>query len=302
MSKIAITTTTFGEYDNSYIKICEDKGFDIVINPYGRKMQPEELVEFAKEAVGIVAGTEFITKDTLKKLPNLKVISRCGTGMDNIDLETARSLNIKVFNTPDAPTLAVAELTLGLILALLRKINTVDRDIRSSKWEKRMGNLLSGKKVGIVGFGRIGRKVAELLATFKCDIAYADPFIEDNLLGFNKLSKEDLLKWADIVSLHVSAKEIILGEKELNLMNKGSWLINVSRGGVVDEKALYKFLKDGWIYGAALDVFEKEPYNGPLKELDNIILTSHIGSYAKEVRIKMEKEAVENLLKGLKEG
>ena len=206
-----------------------------------------------------------------------------------------------MFNTPDAQTLAVAELTIVLILSLLRKINQAVISIKNRKWEKKMGSLLCGKKVGIIGFGKIGRKVAELLKSFHCEIAYCDPFVGKNILGCRNLPKEELLIWADIVSIHASAKEKILGEEELKTMRKGAWLINVSRGNAINESALYRYLKKGHLSGAALDVFKQEPYSGPLRELDNVVLTPHIGSYAKEARIRMEKEAVDNLLKGLRE-
>jgi len=300
MSKIVITTTSFGEYDTSCLERCRSEGFDVVVNPYRRTVKPEELVELAKGAIGIIAGTEPITENVLTGLPQLKVISRCGAGVDNVDLKACQRMGIKIFSTPAAPTLAVAELTLGLILSLLRKVCQADNKVKSGKWQKPMGNLLSGKKVGIIGFGRIGRKLAELLEPFRCEIAYNDPSIEQRLSGFNGMPKEELLQWADIISLHVSTKDMILGEKELKLMKKGSWLINVSRGGTVDESALYSLLKEGQLSGAALDVFGQEPYMGLLKELDNVILTPHIGSYAKEARINMEREAVENLIKGLK--
>ncbi len=301
MPKIAITTTTFGEYDDSPIELCRKKGFEVALNPHGRKIKAEELMELAKDAVGLVAGTEPITEEALLKLRSLKVISRCGAGLDNVDLKAAGKLGIKVFNTPDAPTLAVAELTIGLILGLLRKISRMDSDIRKNKWEKLMGNLISGKKVGLIGFGRIGRRVAGLLKPFSCEVAYADPFVEDGLDGFKRLKMQELLSWADIISVHVSVSNTIIGEKEISLMKKGGWLINVSRGGVVDEGALYKALKAKHLSGAALDVFEKEPYDGALKELDNAILTPHIGSYAVEARVEMEIQAVKNLLKGIEE-
>jgi len=163
-----------------------------------------------------------------------------------------------------------------------------------------MGNLLSGKKVGIIGFGRIGKQVFSSLVSFGCEFAYYDPFVKKSSLGIRKLSKKNLLKWADIVTIHVSSKEKILTKEDLRLLNKGSWLINTSRGGTVDEQAIYDLLEDGHLCGAALDVFDQEPYNGVLKQIDKVILTPHIGSYAKEARIKMEKEAVNNLLKGLK--
>ncbi|KPK42828.1 MAG: hydroxyacid dehydrogenase [Omnitrophica WOR_2 bacterium SM23_29] len=301
MKKIAITTTTFGEYDNSPLALCKKNGFEVILNPYGRKIKPDEILELAKDAMGLIAGVEPMTREVLLRLPSLKVISRCGVGLDNVDLKATAELGIKVFNTPDAPTLAVAELTVGLLLNLIRKVSLMDKDLHNETWRKRMGDLLFEKKVGIIGFGRIGKKVAELLKSFNCEIAYADPFVEDGLLGLKCLSKEDLLQWADIITIHVSAKERILGESEFQVMKKGGWLINTSRGEALDENVLYNALKDRRLSGAALDVFEKEPYTGKLSELENVILTPHIGSYAKEARIRMELEAVQNLMKGLEE-
>jgi D-3-phosphoglycerate dehydrogenase len=306
MKKIAISTTTFGEYDQSPLELFKQRGYEIALNFYGRKLKGKELQELAVDAVGLIAGTEKITREVLSSLHGLKVISRCGVGIDSIDLKEAKRLGIKVFNTPDVPTLPVAELTVGLILNLLRKISRMDRDIRSDKWEKLVGNLLCGKTVGIIGFGRIGKKVAQLLKAFDCTIRYYDIQTKGNrqIGGENEENAEFmeldyLLVESDIVTIHTSSKEQIIGKQEVKCMKKGSWLINVSRGGVVDEEALYHALKEGHLAGAALDVFEQEPYKGNLKELDNVILTPHVGSYAKEARIKMEIEAAENLLKGL---
>lgn len=294
--KVTITTTSFGKYDNSVLKLCEDKGLSIVLNPYSRKILPDELVELAKDTIGLIAGTETISEEVLLRLPRLKVISRCGAGMGNIDIKAAKKLNIALFNTPDAPTGAVAELTVCLIMSLIRKVFQMDREIRKGQWNKKMGSLLNGKDIGIIGFGRIGSRVAELLKPFGCNIAFYDPFVEAS--GVTKLSMEDLLRWADVVSIHVSGQDKIIGEKELHMMKKGAWLVNVSRGGVIDEEALYISLKTQYLAGAALDVFEHEPYIGPLKDLDNVILTPHIGSYAREARAEMERQAVENLIKG----
>jgi len=302
MKTIAISTTSFGEYDASAIDFLKSKDYKILLNPFGRKIKPEELVEFTKDAVGLIAGTEPIRECTISKLPKLKVISRCGAGLENVDLEAAKRFNIKVFNTPDAPTLAVAELTVGLILNLLRKINKMDSAIRGGQWQKLMGNLLLNKKIGIIGFGKIGKKVAELLKPFGCQIAYTDPKIKNTSGSFKNVSKEELLRWADIITIHASSTDKILGEKEFEALKKGAWIVNVSRGETVDEAALFKALKENNISGAAIDVFEEEPYCGRLKELDNVILTPHIGSYAKEARINMELEAVKNLIKGLQEG
>jgi D-3-phosphoglycerate dehydrogenase len=298
--KIAITTTSFAKFDTKPIDLLKEKGYAIVTNTYKREIKGNEIIEICKGCIGIVAGTEKYEREILTELKGLKVISRCGVGMDNVDIATANSLGMQVVNTPLGPTLAVAELTVGLILGLLRKINRMDSDIRKGKWEKLMGNLLNKKKVGILGFGRIGQKTAELLKVFGVDLAYFD--IEDkNSLNAKKMEFDDILGWADIIVLHLSASKgkVLIGIDEIAKLKKGSIFINVSRGGVAAEEPLLEALKNGQIAGAALDVFEKEPYAGPFIELDNVILTPHIGSYAKEARIEMETQAVINLLEKL---
>lgn len=298
--KIIITTSSFATYDRSPLDELEKNQIDYTINPYGRKLTKDEVVDLAKDADGLVAGTEPLNEDVLKQLPKLKVISRCGAGLDNVDLAKSKELNIKVFSTPYGPTLAVAELTLGLMLDLLRKITIMDRELRTGVWKKQMGSLLKGKKVGILGCGRIGQKVAELLTPLEVEIAYYDICTLEGAILL--MSKNELLSWADIITLHCSAnagRKPVIGEAEMNLMKDNTWLINASRGGLVDEKALYSALKKGKLSGAALDVFDNEPYEGPLRSLDNVILTPHIGSYAKEGRIQMEKDAVQNLINGL---
>ncbi len=299
MRKIAITTTSFCEYDKYPLSILINDGLEVVLNPYGRKLNRDEVVELSKDSVGIIAGTESLDASVLDKLTKLKVISRCGTGMDNVDMDAAKRLGIRVYNTPDAPTIAVAELTVGLMINLLRKVSQMDRDIRLGSWHKKMGNLLYQKNVGILGFGRIGKKVSELLKPFNCKIAYVDPIVDNDLGECKRLSINEMLEWADIVSIHVSSRNKIIGREEFRLLKKGTWLINVARGEVIDEECLYECLQNGTLSGAALDVYEKEPYDGHLKKLDNVILTSHIGSYAKESRVDMEMQSAINLLKGL---
>ena len=298
--KIVITTSSFATYDRSPLHELKKNQIEYTINPYGRKLTSSEVINLAKDADGLVAGTESLNEEVLRNLPELKVISRCGAGLDNVDLEKAKELNIKVFFTPYGPTLAVAELTLGLMLDLLRKITAMDRELRKGLWKKQMGNLLTGKKVGIWGFGRIGQKVAQLLAPLGVEIAYYDIRTVEGAIPLK--SKNELLSWADIITLHCSANadgKYAIGEAELKLMKDNAWLINASRGGLVDETALYPALQKGKLAGAALDVFENEPYAGPLCELDKVILTPHIGSYAKEGRIQMEMQAVRNLINGL---
>lgn len=299
MKKVAITTTSFAKGDTRPMEMLKEEGLEIVVNGLGRKLSKDETISLCSGCVAILAGTENYSRDVLVKLAGLKVISRCGVGMESIDLKTANEMGIEVVNTPAGPTTAVAELAVALILDLLRKVSFMDRAIRSGGWEKVMGNLLSGKNVGIIGFGRIGEKVAALLEPFGCKIMYTD-IARDAVKNFKNVPLTELLKKSDIVSIHVSSKETLIGEKELMAMKKSALIVNMSRGEVVDERALYRALKDGHLGGAALDVFNEEPYGGSLRELDNVVLTPHVGSYALEARIGMEIEAVENLLKCLK--
>jgi D-3-phosphoglycerate dehydrogenase len=302
--KIFITTTSFADFDARPLQILKNAGYDVVLNPYGRTLTGDEVVALAADVVGVIAGTESLDRSVLENLPCLRIISRCGAGIENIDLAAAGEMNIKVVNTPFGPTLAVAELTVGLILDLLRKTTFMDREMRGGIWKKHMGNLLRGKRVGIIGFGRIGQKTGELLGTFGCAIGYYDNITIEGWkdLKIKRMEMDELLRESDIVTIHVSGKyeKPLLGAKEIEMMKKGTWLVNVARGGVVDEEALLNALRNGRLAGAALDVFEKEPYNGPLKKLENIILTPHIGSYAKEARVEMEMQAAKNLIEGLR--
>ena len=304
--KVFISTTSFAQYDASPLKLLRDAGTEVQVNPYQRSLTPDECLNLYKDIDGLIAGVEALTAKILKSARNLKVISRCGAGADNIDREVAEELGIKVFTTPDAPTQAVAELTIGLMLDLLRAISREDRLLRSGRWQKNMGNLLSGKTLGILGLGRIGRRVVELTQPFNLkyiawDISPDRQFANKYSIEFTGL--DELLSKADIVTIHLPyASELkgIIGERELSLMKREAFLLNTARGGLVDEAALYNALKERTIAGAALDVFEHEPYTGPLGKVDNIILTPHIGSYAKEARVEMEIQAAKNLIQGLK--
>jgi D-3-phosphoglycerate dehydrogenase len=298
--KVFISTTSFGEFDSRPLQMLKEAGLEVQLNPYHRTLSKDESMSLGEQSEGLIAGTEALDEEVLRKLKYLRVISRCGAGLDNIDLEAAKRQGIQVFNTPGGPTIAVAELTVALILSLLRHIPRMDREMRHQTWQKRMGNLLQGKKVGIIGFGRIGQKVAELVLGLGAQVAYSDPAVDEVKTGCLRMSLDKLLSWSDIVTIHASGKEPLLGYKELRRMRQGSWLVNCARGGAVDEAALYRVLQEGWLSGAAVDVFQEEPYAGSLAELDNVILTPHIGSYAIESRVEMEVQAVRNLIEGLK--
>lgn len=304
-NKILISPTTFGTCGMQPLELLEKENCEVVLNHYGRKMTPDEVLKLGKNCIGIVAGDEPLNATVLESLPSLRCISRCGIGMDNVDLKRAKELRIVVKNTPDGPTRAVAELTVGVIFNLLRKISYCDREIRRGNWNKGMGCLLLNKKVGVLGLGRIGRMVAELLLGLGAIILGADVQPDTKWLAANKvplLSFEDLVRESDILCIHIPYSEDnrhIIGKKEIESMKRGAYLINLSRRGIVDEGALYQALKRNHLAGAALDVFEQEPYTGPLTELDNVVLTPHIGSYARESRLKMEVQAVKNLLEVL---
>lgn len=302
---ILTSTSSFAEYDKSVLGEIPEE-FNVILNPYKKTLNESEIGELLvqHEVNGLIAGVEPLTMEVLTAADALKVISRCGAGLDNVDLKAAAKLGIKVFNTPDAPTNAVAELTLGLILNCLRKISSSDRGIRKGTWRKTMGNLLQGRVVGIIGFGRIGKTVGNLVRAFGAEVIYND-LVKDSQFDWARCVKlDELLRSADIISLHVplvDTNDYFINAKKISLMKEGTILINTSRGRLVDEDALYDALDAGKLASAGFDVFEKEPYSGKLAELDNVLLTCHIGSYATESRILMERQAVENLLKGLSE-
>ena len=303
LKKIFISTSSFGKFSSRSLELLNENNINFELNGFGRTLSEEEIISSLKDKDGLIAGTEPLNENVFNNCKNLKVISRVGVGLNNIDLESADKRNILILNTPDGPTNAVAELTLGLILNLLRHIGNANQNTKMGIWEKKMGTLLLNKKIGIVGYGRIGKRLAELLRSFNCEIYVYDPFVssikENDTKCLNSL--DELLGSVDIVTLHLpytKENHHLINESRLKLMKRGSFLINAARGGFIDEDALFDVLKNGCIAGAALDTFEKEPYEGRLRELDNVILTPHIGSYARESRIQMETDAVINLLSG----
>lgn len=304
--KILIAPSSFGEISNQPKKLIEDAGYSIIENPFGRKLTESEVVELAIDCVGIVAGLEPLNSNVIDKLPKLKCISRVGVGMDNVDIEYANSKNIKVLNTPNGPTRSVAELTMGMVFSLLRRIPQADSNMKKQIWKKEAGNLLFEKKIGIVGLGRIGRMVAEMFKALGNPVVGCDIFPDKKWAGQNNVELcelKELLEQSDIITLHVPGstdKKPIITNKEIEYCKKSSIIVNITRGGVIDELALYDALKCGRIKAAAIDVFEEEPYKGQLTTLDNVILTPHIGSYASEGKLQMEIDSVENLINALK--
>ena len=299
-----VSVSSFGEADASPMDMLRSSGVQVVENSYKRRLTETELTRLVGQADGLIAGTEPITETVLDAAPSLRVISRVGVGLDSVDLAAAAARGIEVRTTPDAVTDPVAELTLAGILSSLRHIHTVHADLRDGRWQRRMGRLLRNQVVGIIGYGRIGRRLRELLRPFHVDVVACDPSLTHATAseqGVTLVSLGDLLKKSDVVTLHLpGGDEPLIGYSELETMSSNSVLINTSRGGIVDEAALVAALRDNKIGGAYIDTYEEEPYQGPLSELDTVLLTPHIGSYAAEARSQMEAEAVANLLETLK--
>lgn len=303
--KVLVSPSSFGECGSEPLNILTKRGFEIINNPFGRKLTEDEVISLAPDVVGIVAGVEALNKKVIDNLPQLKCISRVGVGMDSVDMDYAKQKGITVVNTPDGPTRAVAELTIALAMSLLRGISRADSNIKKDIWKKEIGNLILDKNIGIFGLGRIGKVTAKLFRGLGAKIIAYDLYPDHNFAKANEIilvDKEELFKTADIVTVHIPGnkdKTAVIGMKELSLMKQSGYLINVSRGGVVDEAALYKTLREKKITGAACDVFSKEPYKGNLIELENVLLTPHLGSYAAEAKLQMEIDAVNNLITAL---
>jgi len=298
---IQVTTSTYGKAGSKPIDYLNEQGIEFRTNPYGRKLTEDEAIELLADVEGVIAGTEPLTKNVLSKLPDLKVISRCGTGMNNVDLEYAKERGIPVLNTPDVHVDAVAELALAGTLCLLRNIVSGDQEIRDGNWNKVMGMSIYNKNIGLIGFGKVGRKFAELLYPMTGNIFYYDPFVDfDESRDAESVELDKLLSISDVISIHVpytDENHYMIGEEELNMCKSTVKIINTSRGGLIDEESLYKFLKNTPQAGAYLDVFENEPYDGPLKELKNMVLTPHTGTSSMATREEMEYQAAVNLVK-----
>lgn len=308
MKTVLITTSSFGasEAVERSLQKLRGRGFKTALNPFGRTLTEAELASLITEfdPVGIIAGVEPIGELALGNAHSLKVISRCGVDTGNVLKALTDRLGIAVSNTPDAPTEAVAELTIALMLNLIRKVGEADRTIRAGGWKKYAGRSLSGMTIGILGCGRIGSKVASYLRPFKCDILGADK-IARSIDGVTMTAVDRLIKSSDLITLHLPAireNENMVNRAFIGTMKEGSFIVNTARGELIDEDALVEGLEKKKLAGAALDTFKKEPYKGKLVAFDNVLLTSHMGSYAREARVKMEIESVENIIKDLEAG
>jgi D-3-phosphoglycerate dehydrogenase / 2-oxoglutarate reductase len=296
--KVLITTSSFGDVDRAPLEKLEASGHAYTLNPAGRRLTREEIIGLLQDGYhGLIAGVEPLDADVLRA-STLEVLSRCGSGMSNVDQEVARELGIRVYNTPDGPTQSVAELTVGACLTLLRSIPGKDRAMRDGRWDKTPGRQLGSLTVAIIGYGRIGRRASALFQAFGAHVLAVDPLLEGTVQGVPVVSLREALPVADVVAVHAAGEDCLLSGPEFALMKGGAYLLNAGRGGLVDEGALMAALDEGRLAAAWLDVFTDEPYRGPLTNRPDVLLTPHIGSYTIEGRRDMELQAVENLLEG----
>ena len=307
MKNILIATYPFGLCGKDSVKILEKTGWSIHYNYLGRRLNGDEVRNMLIKMDGVIAGTEPYNKETIKNAKNLKVISRVGVGLDNIDFNECERKGIVVTYTPEAPADGVADLAVAQILNLIRGIISSDKSIREGRWNRFLGLLVSEIKIGVFGVGRIGSRVINRLRCFGSNPIYAcDLFPINNMEGVVWMSKEELFLSCDLVTIHIPLNKEnyhCVGLYEMGSMKSGSFIVNTSRGSIVDEKALESLIYNKHLGGAALDVFEKEPYNGIFTKFDNIILTAHIAASTKHTRFMMEYEAAEDcirVLSGLK--
>lgn len=295
--RVLVTAVPFAGHDRRPLELLDAAGIDYVLNPHHRKLTEDELAALVPGVDALIAGTEPITGRVLAAADRLRLISRVGIGLDSVDLGAAHARGIKVAYTPDAPADAVSELTIGLMLSLLRSIPWSNAQIHQGGWQRLLGRRLGDLTVGIIGVGRVGRRVLRHLEGFSPrrvllnDLAVDDRLSRD---GVQWTTKASLLRESDVVTIHVpltAATRNMVRRDELLAMKPDATIINTARGGIINELDLRDVLVAGHLAGAALDVFEHEPYSGPLAGTDRCLLTAHMGSMAADCRSRMEIEA-----------
>ena len=306
MPKILITTVPFGNNNGLPIKLLENAEITYLINPLNKKLTEDELAEMILDFDVIIAGTEQITAKVMDKAKNLKMISRVGIGLDSIDLVETEKRGIIVSYTPDAPSPAVAELTVVMMLTLLRSVHVSNSQMHHRQWYRHFGRRLSEVTIGIIGVGRIGKAILSHLEGFGTLEILVNDIHEntdlDQEFNIKWVDKERIYKEADIISLHTpltSQTKNMIRKCDLLSMKKDACIINTARGGIINEQDLYEVMNVGHLSGAAIDVFEQEPYDGPLHKIERCLLTAHMGSMSIDCRKRMEIEATEEALRFL---
>jgi D-3-phosphoglycerate dehydrogenase len=307
MLKVLITTVPFGDKNRLPLEQLEAAGIEYVINPLGRKLKEEELAEMVTDFDVLIAGTEIISDKVMGCAQNLKFISRVGIGLDSVDLLAAKRRGIQVSYTPDAPAPAVAELTIGLMLSLLRLTHVSNLQLHRGEWQRHLGRRIPEVTIGIIGAGRIGGRVLRRLAAFGTPRILVND-IHPRLkiapeLKLEWVDKDTIYKEADLISLHVpltAQTKNMIKKEQLSKMKPDAMIINTARGGIINEDDLAAVLNAGHLSGAAIDVFNQEPYTGALAKIDRCLLTAHMGSMSIDCRTRMEIEATEEAIRFLK--
>lgn len=298
---VYVTLSEFCKNDDRPRKLLQEAGFIVKENTTGRRIKREEMMDALKTADGVLAAVEPYDAELLSQLPQLKCISRCGIGTDAIDLEAAKKYGKGVLVTVDEIVEPVAQMALAMILALARNFVPHIHDFKEGSWKKQTGFSMSELTVGLIGFGRIAKQLAKYLQPLGSPILVCDPFLKrgDFPTGIAPVDLDTLLSRSDLVSIHAarSAKEgVLLGANEFSKMKRGSFLVNTARGYMVGETALEEALKSGHLAGAALDVFEEEPYKGSLAKLPNVLCTPHVGTLTRGSRVAMELRCARNVV------
>jgi D-3-phosphoglycerate dehydrogenase / 2-oxoglutarate reductase len=305
--RIVVTPVALCQNENLLVNTLKQQGYEVVLHPSMTPPSPDELCEYLRGAVGMVAGMEPVPAEVIEGADRLRVISRFGVGYDSIDVAAATQRGILVTYIPDAMGDAVADLTLGLILALARRIPELDAAMKAGEWRRVLGADVSRKSLGIIGTGRIGMTVARRAVGFRMRLLGYDPaanplFVEE--LGGEYVSLEELLGQSDFITLHLPLlpeTRGLIGAPQLAQMRRTAFLINCARGALVDEAAVYAALTEDRLAGFATDVYSKEPPEPhPLYRLPNVIALPHIASYTPATAARMSQAALENLLAGLK--
>jgi len=278
----------------------------LVFSPQPRPLTEDELISMLDGCDGCIAGLDPYSRRVIESAGSLKVISRYGTGIDNIDTAAAKENNVIVCRTPGVNAKAVAELAFGLTLCIARQIPLLDKKTRDNKWERSVGMELYGKTFGIIGLGAVGKEAARIASGFSMKVIACDPVFDSEYAQTYKISRvsfDNLISEADIISLHLPMTEenrMIISAEVMGRMKKGAVIINTARGGLLDESAAYKMLKSGRLGGLGLDVYEKEPVNNsPLFELENVVFTPHTAAHTSEAAAGMAELSVQNLINAL---
>ena len=308
MKRVLITSRSFGKVYKDSVKMLEEGGCQIINSPYPRALKEKELLELIGDIDAVIVGVDEVTAKVIEVANRLKVISKHGVGVDNIDLEAASKKGILVTTTAGTNANAVADFTFGLILSLSRSICKADQSLKCGEWKGIIGHEIWGKILGVVGTGRIGRGVIKRARGFDMRILAYDIARDAKLaseLNLEYVSLETLLANSDFVTLHIPLTEKtrnMLGEKEISLMKSSAYLINTARGEILDEDALCSALKEKKIAGAAVDVYREEPppAHTRLLKLDNLITTPHIAAYTYEALRDMGIMTAKNVLKVLR--